>query len=321
MSAKPKSSRRLWPYLAVPALAVVVAATMFLGDFTAADDPADAGRGGSELPGSQLNESELGTDLQPDPTELHEQAQDQLQDQLDAAVEDYLSEIDNENLYVSLAVSDEEFTLDHEGEALHDTASIVKAEILAMLLLHYDSVEDIPDWAMYDLEKMIKDSDNDATNSILFGVLDGHETMREAHEVLGLDQTRPDETERWGLTETTALDQLTVLEQVLYEGLLSAEQVEVSRELMGDLADSQDWGVSAAAEDGETVWMKNGWDTRSNMGGEWVVNSIGVIAGETDEPISISILTGGLPSHQAGIDMVEDLAQIAREVIDTDPYA
>ncbi|GAB3995095.1 hypothetical protein GCM10029992_11400 [Glycomyces albus] len=321
MSTKSKSSRRLWPYLAVPALAVVVAATAFLGDLTAAEDPADEGAGGSDLPGSQLSESELGTELQPDPTELHEQAEAQLQDQLDAAIEDYLSEIDDENLYVSVAVADEEFALDYEGETLHDTASIVKVEILAMMLLHYESMEDIPGWAMADLEKMIKKSDNDATNSILFGILDGHETMREAHEVLGLDLTRPDESERWGLTETTAVDQLTVLEQVLYEGLLSPEQVEVSRELMGDLADFQDWGVSAAAEDGETVWMKNGWDTRSDMGGEWVVNSIGIIAGETDEAISVSILTGGSASEEAGKSLVEDLAQIAREVVDTDPYA
>lgn len=321
MSAKSKSSRRLWPYLAVPALAVVVAATVFLGDLTAADDPVDEGSGGSDLPGSQLSESELGTELQPDPTELHEQAQAQLQAQLESAVEEYLSEIDDENLYVSIAVADEEFAFDYEGETLHDTASIVKAEILAMMLLHYDSVEDIPGWAMADLEKMIKESDNDATNSILFGILDGHETMREAHEILGLDLTRPDESERWGLTETTAVDQLTVLEKVLYEGLLTAEEAELSRELMGDLADFQDWGVSAAAEDGETVWMKNGWDTRSDMGGDWVVNSIGVIAGETDEPISISILTGGSASEEEGIALVEDLARIAREVADTDPYA
>lgn len=321
MNAKPKYTKRLWPYLAVPALAVVVAATIFLGDFSSADSPADEGAGGGDLPGSQISESELGTEIQPDPTELHELAQDQLQAQLEAAIEEYLSGIDDENLYVSVAVEDEEFVLDYEGETLRDTASIVKTEILAMLLLHYESVEAIPDWVISEAEAMIRESSNDATNSILFGILDGHATLREAHETFGLAHTQPDESERWGLTETTALDQLDVLEQVLYEGLLSAEQAELCRDLMGDLADFQEWGVSAAAQEGETVWMKNGWDIRSNLGGDWVVNSIGVIDGESDEAISMSILTGGSASEAEGIALVEDLARIMRDVIDTDPYA
>lgn len=322
MTPKPKTSRRLWPYLAVPALAVLIAAVIYLGDFTAED----VGLGGSsddeDLPGSQVEQSELAdSDLQPDPAEQHEAAQEQLQEMLDQEIGDYLAELDDENLYASVAVSDGEFDIAYNGDEQHDTASIVKVEILGMLLLEYGSVEEIPDWAIADAEKMIKESDNDATNSILFGLLDGHATMREAHEVFGLTGTEPGEGERWGLTQTTAVDQLTMLEAALFEGVLTADQTELSRELMGDLADFQNWGVVAGAEDGETVWMKNGWDTRDDLGGEWVVNSIGVIGGDTEEPITLSILTGGSASEEEGIAMVEDLAEIAREVIDTDPLA
>lgn len=321
MTPKHKASRRLWPYLAVPALAVLIAAVIYMGDFS----PEDVGIGGSSgetLPGSQVDQSELAdSDIRPDPAEQHEAAQAQLQSLLDQAVDDYLAEQGDENLYASIAVSDGEFALDYDGEEQYDTASIVKVEILGMLLRSYETVEEIPGWVIGDAEKMIRESDNDATNSILFGLLDGHATMREAHEVFGLEGTEPGEGERWGMTRTTAVDQLTLLEGVLYEGVLSAEQAELARELMGGLADFQYWGVSAGAAEGETVWMKNGWDTRDGLGGEWVVNSIGVIAGDTESPIMLSILTGGSASQQEGIDMVEDLAEIAREVIDTDPLA
>jgi hypothetical protein len=322
VTPKPKHSRRLWPYLVVPAVAVLVAAVVYLSDFTAED----VGLGGSSddggLPGSQVDKSELpDSDLQPDPAEQHEAAQERLQEMLAQKVEDHLAELDDENLYASIAVSDADFEIDYHGDEQHDTASIVKVEILGMLLLEYDSVEEIPGWALADAEKMIKESDNDATNNILFGLLDGHATMREAHEVFGLTGTEPGEGERWGLTQTTAVDQLTMLEHALFEGVLNGEQVELARELMGDLADFQDWGVAAGAEDGESVWMKNGWDVRDELGGEWVVNSIGVIGGDGEDPIMLSILTGGSASVEAGIALVEDLAEIAREVIDTDPLA
>ncbi|WP_051393371.1 serine hydrolase [Glycomyces arizonensis] len=320
-TSKPKTSRRLWPYLAVPALAVLVAAVVYVSDFSA-EDVGLGKSSGDDLPGSQVEESELAdSEIQPDPAEQHEAAQEKLQGMLDDAVEDYLADIDDENLYVSIAVNDSEFELAYNGDEQHDTASIVKVEILGMLLLNYDTVADIPDWVMADAEKMIKESDNNATNDLLFGVLDGHQTMRDAHEIFGLTGTEPGEGERWGLTQTTAVDQLTMLKGALYEGILTEEQAQLSRDLMGDLADFQDWGVVAGAEDGESVWMKNGWDTRDALGGEWAVNSIGVIAGDTEEPIMLSILTGGSASEEEGIALVEDLAEITREIVDTDPLA
>ncbi|WP_051325245.1 serine hydrolase [Glycomyces tenuis] len=322
MTPKPKTSRRLWPYLAVPAIAVLIAAIVYMSDFTAEDVGLGGTSGEEDLPGSQVDQSEMtDSELQPDPAEQHEAAQRQLQEMLDQEVGDYLAELDDENLYASIAVSDSEFEIDYNGDEQHDTASIVKVEILGMLLLEYESVDEIPDWALTAAEKMIKESDNEATNDILFGLLDGHATMREAHEVFGLTGTEPGEGERWGLTQTTAVDQLTMLEGALFEGVLNTEQIELARELMGDLDDSQDWGVVAGAEDGEAVWMKNGWDTRDDLGGEWAVNSIGVIGGDGEEPIMLSILTGGSASEEEGIALVEDLAEIAREVIDTDPLA
>lgn len=322
MSSQPKHapSRRLWPYLAVPAVAVVVAATIYVLDLSGDDGGTGASADGT-LPGSQQS-AEDDSSMQPSDEELHAAAQDRLQADLDAAVGEYVAGLEDENFYASVAVDDSEFQLAYEGEVQHDTASIVKVEILTMVLEEYGTLDEVPDWLLDSAEAMIKDSSNDATNDMLYGGTfdDGHDAIRQAHIDFGLENTNPNETEQWGKTLTTAVDQLKVLELALYEDVLDAEQVEYARSLMGDLAESQQWGVSAAAEDGETVWMKNGWDTRDSMGGEWVVNSIGVINGDTEEPIKISVLTGGSASHEEGIDRVEELAEIIRGVVDTDPY-
>lgn len=327
MTSKPKHapSRRLWPYLAVPALAVLVAATIFLTGL-ARDDGGAGGDSGETLPGSQADSSALtDSSMQPSDEELRAAAEDQLQTALDEAVGEYVASLDDENFYASVAVDDGEFNLDYEGETQHDTASIVKVEILTMMLEEYGTLDAVPDWLMDSAELMIRNSDNDATNDVLYGGTfdDGHAAIAQAHIDFGLEHTNPNETEQWGKTQTTALDQLHVLELALFEDgdVLDAEQVEYVRSLMGDLADFQQWGVSAAAHEGETVWMKNGWDTRDAMGGEWVVNSIGVIAGDTEQPIELAIMTGGSASDSEGIDRVEELAKIVRDIIDTDPYA
>jgi hypothetical protein len=323
VTSNPTTSRRLWPYLAVPGLAVIVAAAIYLVDLSGDDD----GRGGSAeatLPGSQADSSELdGSSMQPTEEQLRAAAQNQLQNELDAAVGEYVAGLEDENFYASVAVDDAEFQLAYEGETQHDTASIVKVEILTMMLREYGTLDAVPDWLLDRAESMIKDSSNDATNDVLYGGTfdDGHDAIRQAHIDFGLAHTNPNETEQWGKTQTTAVDQLLMLEHALYEGVLDAEQVEYARSLMADLDDSQQWGVLAAANEGETVWMKNGWDTRDAMGGEWVVNSIGVIAGDTDAPIKIAILTGGSASHDEGIERVEALAEIIRGIVDTDPYA
>ncbi|MDA1361265.1 hypothetical protein O1R50_16670 [Glycomyces luteolus] len=323
MTSQPKHapSRRLWPFLAVPAIAVLIAAVIYVVDLSG-DDDGSGGSADGTLPGSQES-VEDDSSMQLSDEELHAAAQARLQSDLDAAVSEYVAGLEDENFYASVAVDDAEFQLAYEGEVQHDTASIVKVEILTMVLEEYGTLDEVPDWLLDSAEAMIKDSSNDATNDMLYGGTfgDGHDAIRQAHIDYGLENTNPNETEQWGKTQTTAVDQLRMLELALYEDVLDAEQVEYARSLMGDLAESQQWGVSAAAAEGETVWMKNGWDTRDAMGGEWVVNSIGVINGETEEPIKIAILTGGSASDGEGIERVEELAKIIREIVDTDPSA
>ncbi|THV43166.1 hypothetical protein [Glycomyces buryatensis] len=73
--------------------------------------------------------------------------------------------------------------------------------------------------------------------------------------------------------------------------------------------------MKAAAKSGETVWLKNGWDSRTSLGGLWVVNSVGVIGIPGQKSIRMAILTSKAANGTEGIPIVEKLAKITREVI------
>jgi hypothetical protein len=84
---------------------------------------------------------------------------------------------------------------------------------------------------------------------------------------------------------------------------------------MGSVIEEQAWGVSAAASEGETVWLKNGWDVESQLDGLWVVNSMGVLGGDGDDPVTLVVLTSGAVDDVEGIPIVEEIARISRDVI------
>ncbi|MQM24276.1 serine hydrolase [Glycomyces albidus] len=212
---------------------------------------------------------------------------------------------------VSVAASRGPVRIAYEPDLRHDTASIVKTQLLVMALRHHGSVDDAPDER---LRPMITASDNSAATAV-YRDLGGADALAQACADYGMTGTEPRQ-DAWGLTDTTAPDQLTLLGHALYEGLLDADQVAYARELMSSVVASQDWGVSAAAADGETVWLKNGWDTRTALGGRWVVNTTGILAGDTDTPTRLAVLTSGTGSQSEGVALVESLAALARSTLD-----
>ncbi|SDD43860.1 hypothetical protein [Glycomyces harbinensis] len=215
----------------------------------------------------------------------------------------------------SVAVSRGSRFISTNGRKTHDTASIVKMEILLMLLEEYDGVASIPaqqkEWA----GQMIRASNNDAATS-LYNHLGGCDALSAAHERYGLNYTEASSDCRWGLTKTNVGDQIKLLNLLLYQGLLVQDEVLYARSLMGSVNADQDWGVSAAKKSGETVWLKNGWDTRSSLGGLWVVNSVGMIHRPNLAAIRMAILTSKAPNQSKGVAIVEEIAEISRSVID-----
>ncbi|MFJ9517109.1 serine hydrolase [Kitasatospora sp. NPDC101801] len=189
------------------------------------------------------------------------------------------------------------------------TASIVKADILAALLWQRQQAgRELTAGEQATAALMIEQSDNDAADTLYTAV--GEATgLDAANQVFGLTATTAGPDGHWGLTETTATDQLRLLQVVFGTGSpLSADRRAYLQGLMGQVATDQDWGVSAADQDGAYT-LKNGWLARTATG-LWVVNSIGRVTHDGRE-LLVAVLSEGSADQQSGIDTVESLAGAA----------
>ncbi|KPI30049.1 hypothetical protein OV320_3465 [Actinobacteria bacterium OV320] len=195
------------------------------------------------------------------------------------------------------------------GESAFDTASIVKVDILATLLLQAQDA----DRRLTAAEKtyataMIENSDNDSA-SALWRIIGKASGLDAANERFGLTDTAGGDDMLWGLTQTTAADQLTLLQQVFGDDSeLSEASRTYLRGLMGQIAVDQRWGVSAAA-DGSSWALKNGWLARSTTG-LWDINSIGRVTVDGHDCL-VAVLSNGNATQAAGISLVERVARTA----------
>lgn len=199
------------------------------------------------------------------------------------------------------------------ADATYDTASIVKVDILAALLLRaQDEKRELTAAERGYAVAMIENSDNDSATALLAAV-GGAPGLDTANERLGLTATTAAHT--WGLTRTTAADQLTLLEAVFGTDTgtgtgLSADSRTYLRGLMAAVEADQQWGVSAA---GSGWALKNGWMPRTATG-LWNINSIGqVTAG--GHTYLVAVLSGGQRTKASGIALVESAAKAAVGVL------
>ncbi|MGW4233749.1 serine hydrolase [Streptomyces sp. NPDC004980] len=197
------------------------------------------------------------------------------------------------------------------GDGAYDTASIVKVDILAaLLLLAQDEGRELSGAELARADAMIRRSDNTSATELL-KVVGGEEGLDAANERLGLTATTA--AHAWGLTQTTAADQVRLLEAVFGT---DSELSEASRtyltDLMGEVEADQQWGVSAAGTD----WaLKNGWMPRTTTG-LWDINSIGRVesGGHT---YLLAVLSRGHATKEAGITLVESLSKAALAALTT----
>lgn len=219
-------------------------------------------------------------------------------------VEQYASGV---NGRLSLAVHDRttgaRFTV---GARRFRTASIVKVDILAALLLREQSLSTAQKNLATD---MITVSDNDAA-SRLFRSAGGVSGLEEANDALGLTETTPDI--RWGVTTTTAADQVRLLGSICdQKSPLTPSARKFVLGLMTKVVDEQRWGVPAAASpQASGVWVKNGWVQVSADDNLWLVNSIGrIVEGEHDW--LVAVLSDHHATQERGIEVVEGAAEVA----------
>jgi hypothetical protein len=213
--------------------------------------------------------------------------------------------------HVTLAIKDRGSDLGLSiGTTSFQTASIVKVDILAALLLRArQRDEEITESDRRKAKKMITLSDNDAATA-LFQKIGGTAGLNTANRTFGLKQTKP--VSSWGMSKTTAADQIRLLSAITDEdGRLGDEDRSYLFGLMSEVDATQNWGVPAAALPAATgVYVKNGWDNISADGGLWQVNSIGRLT-EPGHDWLVAVLSNHHKTHPAGVRVVEAIAKYA----------
>ncbi|MDX6277588.1 MAG: hypothetical protein QOJ72_1716 [Nocardioidaceae bacterium] len=196
------------------------------------------------------------------------------------------------------------------GGGAFDTASIVKVDILAALLWQHEKAGTSLTAAERALAvAMIEHSDNTAATR-LFNQVGGKTGLEAFNTAIGLRHTVVGSDGNWGLTQTTSADQIRLLEIVFGDReVLAASAKAYVVELMSNVEDDQNFGVSAAADDRDDVALKVGYLQRSQTG-RWDVTSIGRIeaGGHT---YLVAVLSDGNASYASGVRLVDAAARAA----------
>ncbi|MFF7474088.1 serine hydrolase [Streptomyces sp. NPDC008092] len=191
----------------------------------------------------------------------------------------------------------------------YDTASIVKVDILAAMLLHArDHGRALTTRESAEAEVMIRNSDNTAATA-LWRAIGEAPGLATANKRLGLTSTQGGPGGLWGLTRTTAADQIRLLRAIFGTGPTPLDAASRNRigTLMSEISAGQSWGVSAAADQG---WaLKNGWLMRTTTG-LWDINSIGRITTGGHHYL-VAVLSNGNASMPDGVNLVERAVRTA----------
>jgi beta-lactamase class A len=201
----------------------------------------------------------------------------------------------------------------YRGSERYETASVVKVQVLACLLLtDQDKDRKLSSAELALAKRMIRASDNAATTS-LFSRLGRAPAIGKCNKRLGLKQTTVNNS--WGLTKTTVTDQVKLLSQLVNtKGLLNDYSRDLAYSLMSTVEDDQDWGVPEVATTGEKATVKNGWLQRSTEDNRWIINTVGRVTGD-DTDVSIAVLSHENSSMPGGISVVQKAAKMTRQYL------
>jgi beta-lactamase class A len=245
----------------------------------------------------------------PSPQELAARERAKRVKALNAALKKYAATVPEFSVAVLDRKTGEKYS--YRGTETYETASVVKVQVLACLLLTaQDDGRDLSSTELSLAKRMIRLSDNDATTA-LFSRLGRAPAIQSCDRRLGLTRTRV--SSAWGLTRTTVDDQVKLLSQLVSaKGPLDAGSRKLAYSLMSTVDSAQDWGVPAVARPGEKFTVKNGWLPRSTEGNRWIINSVGRVT-DDDTDVSIAVLSHGHASMSGGIAVVEKTAKLTRQ--------
>lgn len=211
---------------------------------------------------------------------------------------------------VSVAVYDStvDQTFVYHPELTTVTASIMKVLILVSVARTRRAAGTSLSEADENLaENMIRVSDN-ASASALFNRAGRVAGVQKVATSLGMSSTRVKSA--WGLTTTTAADQVTLMRTIAYgHRLLRADDRADMLDLMGDVDETQRFGIGtlpAGTTDVE-VQVKNGWLPYNP--GRWHDNSVGHVQGAGRDYVA-AILSTGNATDLAGRALVTKAAGV-----------
>ena len=195
------------------------------------------------------------------------------------------------------------------------TGSVAKLFLLETVLLqHQDEGTQVSDYEMGLATPMIENSDNKAEYSLFLNA-GGNEALEDAFPRLGLRDTVPGVSDP-ALTTTDGSDGVTLVDNLVRTGSpLNTYSRSLALGLMRNVESDQRWGVSAVADRGTTVALKNGWLSVDNSNGEgenddgrWLVNSVGVVTVHGQQVVLAAFTQHG-PDFVSGIHLVEALVK------------
>lgn len=194
------------------------------------------------------------------------------------------------------------------------TASIVKVEIMGTALQEAQQARQaLPPAEQSLMPSMIENSDNDSATELLADV-GGPGAVARFDRSAGMTGTQPSTLALipgtpwpgWGLTTTTALDEVVLVSRFAYpNSVLSAASRQYGLSLMENVESDQDWGVSGGAPPGTTIALKNGWLPLGPA--NWQIDSIGWVDGHGRDYV-LAVLTADNPSEAYGIDTIDGIA-------------
>ncbi|MCL6443067.1 MAG: class A beta-lactamase-related serine hydrolase [Alicyclobacillus sp.] len=219
---------------------------------------------------------------------------------MDAAIRRYLATRQDQ---VGIAVlNDADGSLyTYNGELTFRTASTIKVAILVNALHRHLLRTKLKPLAV----AMMEESDNDAATDLWHIV--GDDNLNQMFKVLGMTHSEANEEGYWGLSRTTAADEIKLLKVVADPNrYLSDAERKYVLSLMEHVEPDQDWGVSSGVHDA-TVALKDGWSPYVPT--NWRINSIGIVRGDGRNYL-IAVYTFRNPTMSYGVQTVDEVSRI-----------
>ena len=191
------------------------------------------------------------------------------------------------------------------------TASTVKVAVLALLL--HNTNGNLSAYQQQLAANMIRNSDNNATTTLINNYLGGTAGLQAIFSALGMNQTTTAANGHWAQTLTTATDQLKLLNEIFIKpqsDYLNENSRNYIKSLMSSVNPSQTWGISAGSSQ---YYIKNGWSALAAPW-PWFVNSIGFIPGTNNDGYTIAVYTDNNLPMSVGVNMIESLARATKEM-------